>query len=227
MQNFEVKLKRRNVASEELLDDLRRCAESKGINSITSMEYAVCGSFGVNTFLRRFESWNNALEKAGLHAPNRQNIPDAEFFENVANVWTTLGRQPVGKDMEKAKGLSVISLGAYERRFGSWNKALIAFSAYVQNGDEPSHVSARDEAELKRSKRTARSVGWRLRAQVLIRDNCICQMCGTSPAKDSSVVLHADHIVPWSKGGETTFENLQTLCQVCNIGKSNLMLPHS
>lgn len=69
--------------------------------------------------------------------------------------------------------------------------------------------------------RTQRKINWRLRAKVLIRDNCICLMCGTSPAKDSSVTLHVDHIKPWSKGGETLIENLQTLCSVCNIGKSD------
>ena len=47
-------------------------------------------------------------------------------------------------------------------------------------------------------------------------------MCGASPAKDSHVVLHADHIKPWSKGGETVLENLRTLCMKCNIGKSDM-----
>ncbi|MCL4507775.1 MAG: HNH endonuclease [Chloroflexi bacterium] len=34
--------------------------------------------------------------------------------------------------------------------------------------------------------------------------------------------LHVDHILAWSKGGETVLENLQTLCSVCNLGKSNV-----
>ncbi|MFZ6816453.1 HNH endonuclease [Undibacterium sp. Rencai35W] len=29
-------------------------------------------------------------------------------------------------------------------------------------------------------------------------------------------------MVPWSKGGETVLANLQTLCSVCNLGKSNV-----
>jgi len=54
------------------------------------------------------------------------------------------------------------------------------------------------------------------------RDKFTCQHCGASPAKNPSVELHLDHIVPWSKGGETTYENLQILCSKCNLGKSNL-----
>ena len=37
-----------------------------------------------------------------------------------------------------------------------------------------------------------------------------------------NVELHVDHIKPWSKGGETVLENLQTLCATCNLGKSNI-----
>ncbi|MBR4875585.1 MAG: HNH endonuclease, partial [Clostridia bacterium] len=55
----------------------------------------------------------------------------------------------------------------------------------------------------------------------LKRDNFTCCACGASPAKDPSVELHIDHIIPWSKGGETTEDNLQTLCSRCNLGKSN------
>ena len=33
--------------------------------------------------------------------------------------------------------------------------------------------------------------------------------------------MHADHIVPWSKGGKTTLENGQMLCARCNWEKSN------
>lgn len=64
----------------------------------------------------------------------------------------------------------------------------------------------------------------RLRFQVLVRDKSTCRLCGASPTKDPSVTLHIDHIVPWSKGGKTTIDNLQTLCADCNLGKSNVVI---
>ena len=70
-------------------------------------------------------------------------------------------------------------------------------------------------------KRNTRTISDKLRYQVLKRDNFKCCACGASPAKDPSVELHIDHIIPWSKGGESTLENLQTLCSKCNIGKSD------
>jgi hypothetical protein len=56
-----------------------------------------------------------------------------------------------------------------------------------------------------------------LRYQVLSRDEC-CLKCGQRPPE---VVLHVDHILPWSLGGPTELDNLQTLCGDCNLGKSN------
>lgn len=70
---------------------------------------------------------------------------------------------------------------------------------------------------------TTRVLSDKLRYQVLKRDNFKCRLCGASPAKDASVELHVDHIVPWSKGGESTVENLQTLCSRCNLGKSDTL----
>lgn len=60
-----------------------------------------------------------------------------------------------------------------------------------------------------------------LRYDVLKRDNYRCKICGAS-AEDGAV-LHVDHIIPVSKGGKTELNNLQTLCDRCNLGKSNKM----
>lgn len=46
-----------------------------------------------------------------------------------------------------------------------------------------------------------------------------CQSCGKSLPEN----WHADHIIPFSKGGETHLANGQALCPSCNISKSNSM----
>jgi hypothetical protein len=68
---------------------------------------------------------------------------------------------------------------------------------------------------------SSRAISDKLRYQVLKRDNFKCCACGASPAKDPSIELHIDHIIPWSKGGKTVIENLQTLCSRCNLGKGD------
>lgn len=68
-----------------------------------------------------------------------------------------------------------------------------------------------------------RSEGWRrLRYRVLKKYDACCMACGRSK-KVHGVVLHVDHIHPRSTHPklELVFENLQVLCEDCNLGKSN------
>jgi len=60
-----------------------------------------------------------------------------------------------------------------------------------------------------------------LRSRVLSRDNNRCRWCGFANATRQ---LEADHIVPESKGGETTLDNLQCLCSACNKIKGSIQL---
>ena len=60
-----------------------------------------------------------------------------------------------------------------------------------------------------------------LRYNILKRDNFRCQICGSTQL--DGVKLQVDHIIPVSKGGLTESNNLQTLCDRCNLGKSNKM----
>jgi len=221
---FELRLRQRNITEKELLGDICKVAQRLHQKTITSLEYDEYGYFGKTTILRRFGSWNNALNLAGLEVKNRQNISNKELFENIAEIWKRLGKQPTGKDLEKAYGISKISSGTYEKRFGSWNKALLAFIQYIENNYQDNENPPVTDLKKQYIRTTPRKINWRIRAKVLIRDNCICKMCGSSPAKDPEVNLHVDHIIPWSKCGETIIDNLQTLCNVCNIGKSDLIL---
>lgn len=58
-----------------------------------------------------------------------------------------------------------------------------------------------------------------LRFDVFMRDHFRCRYCGASA--ESGALLHADHVIPESKGGPTTMDNLVTACSDCNLGKSD------
>ncbi len=56
------------------------------------------------------------------------------------------------------------------------------------------------------------------RRTILARDNFTCQYCGGSPGRAQ---LTVDHVVPSSRGGASTWENVVTACLACNQRKGN------
>lgn len=58
----------------------------------------------------------------------------------------------------------------------------------------------------------------KMRFSVYVRDGYRCRMCGIS---GRYARLEIDHIIPISKGGKSTYDNLQTLCHSCNVKKGN------
>ena len=206
------------VSDNELLSDLVRVAQSLGSRTITQQQYREFGKYGVEKINYRFHSWNDALKRANLQTSANYQYSIEELFENIERVWIAKGKQPARADMNN-KALSSISSGAYLRRFGTWTNALQSFVEYTNSDsiDLPLLVDTIGNLNSE-----AREINLRLRWQVMKRDNFKCCCCGASPAKDPTVELHVDHVLPYSKGGKTTVENLQTLCSKCNLGKSNL-----
>ena len=207
--------KNQKIETNKLIQDLVSVADKLG-KTPTMAEYNSMGKYEVSVFRRRFGSWNTALIKANLLVNNRE-WTEMELYSNIENVWVYLGKQPTRRDMNKE--YSKISSGAYLRHFHTWTDALKSFIIYINDReDEPIECNSNPESKHK----TSRDINLRLRFKVLQRDNFKCCICGRSPATTQGLVLHVDHIKPWSKGGETILENLQTLCRDCNLGKGDL-----
>lgn len=101
-----------------------------------------------------------------------------------------------------------------------WN--LTASGAHFR-ADCPScgaYVKFVGKKELDLPRRSIRSseVKSSTRYQILARDGHRCMSCGR---RAPDVILHVDHILPVEQGGDGDNENLITLCEECNIGKSN------
>lgn len=181
--------------------------------------------------ISRFKTWENALIQAGLEPTGYHNkVTKQELLEEIERVWIKLGRQPTTTDIKN--GVSKYSLNSYARKFGGWRAALVAFVEWINEKTDEPEIEEKESERIvinqgsdteSVSHKTKRDINLRLRFKVMQRDNFKCAICGSSPAKDPSVELHIDHIIPWSKGGETVIENLQTLCSKCNLGKSDLL----
>ena len=230
-----------NISTDELLQDVRRIASLLNKQTLTRQEYKDRGGiFSCSSISNRFGgSWFKAIESIGLERSRPYGVTDEEYFHNLEEIWIKLGRQPLYREIEKP--FSKFSVGAYDARFGSWRKALEAFVAYMNTdeGDQNSvkplmkdsqsppttvvaqrHTPSSEKPSIVH--KTKRQVSDRLRFRIFYRDGMTCKVCGKNRAKYNDLELVVDHIFPWSKGGETVFENLQTLCQPCNGGKGDL-----
>jgi hypothetical protein len=219
-----------NIPDASYTEDLKRVASLLGKRAVTQAEYDDTGKYSSGALSDRFGSWFGALDAAGLDRTRNLGITNDQYFLNLEKVWRTLGRQPKGSEMRKP--LSSYSVDAYADRFGTWRKALEKFVEFVNHGPElPATGDSKTDRDV--STKTAqppeqedlkrgRYISWRLRFLVMRRDGFRCRNCGRSPAVEPGVVLHVDHTKAWSKGGPTTYDNLCTLCSVCNIGKSDL-----
>ena len=216
---FQLKEFNRNIPDNDLLLDLDNVAKKLNKQKITEEEYKELGKFHTSTIYRRFGSWLTALKKAGLEQTRTvMNIPKEDLFKNLEEVWIKVGRQPRYAEMRKP--LSIYDAGTYTNRFGSWRNALEEFVNLIDKSITNNESKNRKVVNDKH--KTKRDISLRLRFLVMKRDNFKCKICGKSPAIDSSIILHVDHIIPWSRGGETVLDNLQTLCSKCNLGKSNI-----
>lgn len=63
-----------------------------------------------------------------------------------------------------------------------------------------------------------------LRDKIKKRDNYKCCFCNIGIENEPNLLLEIDHKIPLSKGGMTTYDNLQTLCWRCNRIKGSKIL---
>lgn len=215
--------------------DMRQIAISLNKDSITTGEYMEYGRYNRSSMIRRYGSWDTILKLAGFESTSYRlgkgkEISNEELFQDIERVWIKLGRQPTITDVKN--GEFSFGQNTFVRRFGGWRGTLEAFVKYISSEestvdddnivDKETPVNHPITRSFQKSHKTNRDINLRLRFKVMLRDNFKCCICGKSPATSPGVTLHIDHIKPWSKGGETTIDNLQTLCSDCNYGKSDL-----
>lgn len=225
---FELSHDRRNISDEAILHDMKRVSEVIGNPVLRQRDYGEHGKFAIQTAIRRFGSWASAVQRAGLSKSFDRNVTDVQLFDNLLRLWTSLGRQPSYSEVRKP--ISRYHVATYERRFGSWRGALESFVAFVKQEPDDSTTTVRlgseDANEIAVATgsttmdghTTKRQISERLKVCVLIRDGNKCKLCGVTVTGSD---IHFDHIKPWGKGGETTFENIQVLCSKHNLAKGD------
>ena len=82
----------------------------------------------------------------------------------------------------------------------------------------PVFFSAEPFTETREGRGTSRNIPREVMLQVVRRDGQICRSCKQNVSDDQ---VEFDHIIPFSRGGPTTAENLRLLCRDCNRRKTD------
>lgn len=215
------------VSREEILAELQRVSRLLGIDALSREQFNLNARFTDAVVRKAFQTWHKAMSVAGLSTNALgKRYTDEDCFENLLTVWTHYGRTPTHDEMKRPP--STVGPKAYIQRFGTWTRALQAFSDRVNadNTEAQRTQVAPIQSALPKIPRSTpeaerREIRVGLRYWVLKRDRFRCVLCGRSPATHHNVDLHLDHLVPVSKGGRTIRENLRTLCKECNLGKGS------
>ncbi len=211
-------------SKQQILAELRRTAGALGKQTLTIRDVNEHARVHYGTVKKYFGGLTEALGEAGLQAKDfKRGIPREALLDELERLWdktaTIEGRRPHKKDLRRYN--AKYGQDPYYRVFGSWIKAL---EAVMERGDASGVTDAVDTTRggIGERHRVKRRVPLRLRLEVLKRDDYTCQACGRSPANTKGIELHVDHIMPLAKGGTNVPENLQTLCNECNLGKGDL-----
>lgn len=129
-------------------------------------------------------------------------------WNNVVNVYECPGYTPDGKktmlmQIQMAKGAGgglylvadpTLAVAIIETAVRMWKRHLVELKGNPNTQGIPEHV----------------------KVAVFQRDGGQCRQCGYAGS-----YIEYDHVIPRSKGGQNTVENIQLLCRQCNLKKSN------
>jgi hypothetical protein len=138
------------IGDSELLADLRRVGRET-TTPLSEREYADRGRFGVSTFRRRFGSWNDAKERAGLQTRRPERIDESDLLADLRRVAAAVEGSLTERVYADRGQFGVTT---FRRRFGSWNAAKRAaeltteqpVSSTVAIGDDVARVAAEIDA---------------------------------------------------------------------------------
>lgn len=206
--------KTNKITDEDIINDLLHVKNDiLKKDTIIFREYKQYGKYGKKAIENHFGTWNNLLDK--LQIPKTricQHLTKEEIFLIIEKLWLKLERQPNLRDFEIMTNHTkkiIIS------NFGKWSTCLKEFVKWENKNSKNLNINSTIKHK------TPREASKSLRFDVFKRDNFKCVICGKSPSTTPGLELHLDHIKPYSLGGETILDNLQTLCSDCNLGKTN------
>lgn len=149
-EKYKIKRKNQSYTDEQLLDELRNFTIENG-RIPSGRDFDINKNYPSKTvYSNWFGSWNKALEKAGLNINMKMtdsSITDHELIKKLIQFYNEDGKAPARRDF--VKNPKYPSFKMYQKRFGSWMKALKIAKLDPDSLIEKGLVNSESNASLK------------------------------------------------------------------------------
>ena len=226
--------KRKHLQDQKYAPNIHNCSRTVCDNARKKPFEYICKYFGIKATeetLANFESVLNNFEaaedgKKSIHAEKNK------ILDSIQNDIPIIIKKFSKKKLEKKLGFEEIDMStAYYPKY---------IFKYVSSGGNASTqcdvvmdienlnrfvLFLSEKIKFNKSAAGQRALMTsKLRQCIKERDGFTCKQCGASIEKEPNLLLEIDHIIPISKGGLTTEDNLQTLCWRCNRSKGSKII---
>lgn len=151
--------------------------------------------------LSQCAKWNKAHPENLSRAQKKWKLKNASYHKN----WEKRNRLKVNAQKRAKYATNIVEARAKKQKWREKNRLLC-------------RVYTRKYMALKRAATVNLGGIKRWIAQIKSKASVVCYYCGTRVSIDD---MHIDHIVPLSKGGAHSVENLCIACASCNHSKSD------
>lgn len=113
---------------QEIIKEIQRIFKEKGEITLTLFKRE--SKFSAWHIFKYFNSWNEAVEQAGLQADySSKKIEDEKLFMELKRVFEKLTKVSTTLAFQRE---SKFSLNVYKRRFGKWDDVLLSFRNWLE-----------------------------------------------------------------------------------------------
>lgn len=182
---------------EDLIEELKRLKDKFG-RAPYYQEMKEHSKYSVKPYKNLFDTWNNALDKAGLDINKGYNIDNEKLLDELKRLNGELGRAPYAYEMYE---FGKYGSSTYIKTFGKWNDALKEAGLEVNVKSIVIDEEYKDRRKLEEWKKSVKD-----------RDSYKCQDCGSENS------LHSHHIKRRAEYPDLMFDvdNGITLCASCH-----------
>lgn len=221
--------KREHLKDQRYAPNIHNCSRTVCDNARKKPFEYICKYFGIKANEETLSSFENILNnfEAAEEGKERLQAEKKKIIDSIQTEIPTLIRKFSKKKLEKNLGFEPIDMSTayfpkYIFKYVSSGGNASTECDVVMNIDNLNRFIVFLSEKIKFNKSVAGQralMTSKLRQKIKERDGFTCKQCGASVEKEPNLLLEIDHIIPVSKGGLTTEDNLQTLCWRCNRKK--------